>query len=130
MRLDVLVKPGDTVKAEDPLVSPESDKATMDVPAPCDGVGKAICVKVGDKVSEGAVIMLFEGQAAVAALASSLRHHVQGRRPTNLNRNAHRSNAQAASGDSLTMPWRSRMALTSGPRRASRTARNRCSACG
>ena len=59
--IEIFVKVGDTVKAEDPLVSLESDKATMDVPAPRGGVVKAIAVKVGDKVSEGSVIMRFEG---------------------------------------------------------------------
>ena len=65
--IEVFVGVGDTVKAEDPLLSLESDKATMDVPAPSGGVVKSIAVKVGDKVSEGSVIMQFEG-AAVAAL--------------------------------------------------------------
>ena len=51
--IEMLVKPGDKVKAEDPLVSLESDKATMDVPAPRGGVVKSMVVKVGDKVSEG-----------------------------------------------------------------------------
>ena len=65
--IEVFVKPGDTVKAEDPLVSLESDKATMDVPAPRGGVVKAIDVKVGDKVSEGSVIMLLDGRRRAAA---------------------------------------------------------------
>ena len=65
--IEVFVKVGDTVKAEDPLVSLESDKATMDVPAPRGGVVKAIAVKVGDKVSEGSVLMPFEGAGAAAA---------------------------------------------------------------
>ena len=47
------MKPGDSVKAEDSLVTLESDKATMDVPAPAAGVVKEVKVKVGDKVSEG-----------------------------------------------------------------------------
>ena len=51
--IEVLVKPGDTVKAEDALVTLESDKATMDVPAPLGGVVQDVAVKVGDKVSEG-----------------------------------------------------------------------------
>ena len=55
--IEIFVKVGDTVKAEDPLVSLESDKATMDVPAPLSGVVQAIRVKVGDKVSEGSVIL-------------------------------------------------------------------------
>jgi pyruvate dehydrogenase E2 component (dihydrolipoamide acetyltransferase) len=65
--IEVFVKVGDTVQAETPLVSLESDKATMDVPAPQGGVVKAILVKVGDKVSEGSVIVQFEGDAASAA---------------------------------------------------------------
>lgn len=65
--IEVFVKVGDTVKAEDALVSLESDKATMDVPAPQGGVVKAVSVKVGDKVSEGSVIMQFEGEGAAAA---------------------------------------------------------------
>src|SRR6476646_6024241 len=58
--IEVMVKPGDRVKPEDPLISLESDKATMDVPAPAAGIVKALKVKVGDKVSEGAVILLLD----------------------------------------------------------------------
>ena len=58
--IEIFVKPGDKVKAEDPLVSLESDKATMEVPSPRDGVVKSVVAKVGDKVSEGAVIVQFE----------------------------------------------------------------------
>jgi hypothetical protein len=65
--IDILVKPGDTVGPEDPLVSLESDKATMDVPSPAAGVVREIAVKVGDKVSEGSLILLLEAQAAPAA---------------------------------------------------------------
>jgi pyruvate dehydrogenase E2 component (dihydrolipoamide acetyltransferase) len=60
--IEIFVKVGDTVKAEDPLVSLESDKATMDVPAPRGGKVKSIAVKVGDKVSEGSVVMVFEAE--------------------------------------------------------------------
>jgi pyruvate dehydrogenase E2 component (dihydrolipoamide acetyltransferase) len=64
--IDVLVKPGDTVKAEQALLTLESDKATMDVPSPLNGVVQEIKVKVGDKVSEGAVILtLLSGDAKV-----------------------------------------------------------------
>ncbi|MGY3657411.1 pyruvate/2-oxoglutarate dehydrogenase complex dihydrolipoamide acyltransferase (E2) component [Bradyrhizobium sp. USDA 376] len=59
--IEVFVKPGDKVKAEDPLVALESDKATMEVPSPRDGVVKSVVVKVGDKVSEGVVIVQFVG---------------------------------------------------------------------
>jgi pyruvate dehydrogenase E2 component (dihydrolipoamide acetyltransferase) len=62
--IEVFVKVGDTVQAEAPLVSLESDKATMDVPAPHPGVVKAIPVKVGDKVSEGSLIIQFDGGGA------------------------------------------------------------------
>ncbi len=58
--IEVLVKVGDTVKAEQSLLTLETDKATMDVPAPFDGVVKEVKVKVGDKISEGSVILLLE----------------------------------------------------------------------
>ncbi|HTS21322.1 MAG TPA: dihydrolipoyllysine-residue acetyltransferase [Casimicrobiaceae bacterium] len=58
--IEVFVKPGDAVKAEDPLVTLESDKATMDVPAPSAGVVKELRVKLGDKVSEGSVLLALE----------------------------------------------------------------------
>jgi pyruvate dehydrogenase E2 component (dihydrolipoamide acetyltransferase) len=66
--IEIFVNVGDTVKAEDPLISLESDKATMDVPSPRAGVVKAITVKVGDKLSEGSVFMQFEGNGASAAV--------------------------------------------------------------
>jgi dihydrolipoamide dehydrogenase len=68
--IEVMVKAGDTVKAEDPLLTLESDKATMDVPSPADGTVTTVKVKVGDKVSEGTLIALLElteGAAAVTA---------------------------------------------------------------
>ena len=58
--IEILVKPGDVVKPEDPLVSLESDKATMDVPSPAAGTVKEIRIKVGDKLSEGSVILMLE----------------------------------------------------------------------
>jgi pyruvate dehydrogenase E2 component (dihydrolipoamide acetyltransferase) len=67
--IEVFVKVGDTVKAEDPLVSLESEKATMDVPAPLGGVVKEIRVKLGDKVSEGSVLMVLSTGAAATAPA-------------------------------------------------------------
>ena len=65
--IEVLVKAGDVVKAEDPLVTLESDKATMDVPAPADGTVRELMVRVGDKVSEGTVILLLDGGGAALA---------------------------------------------------------------
>ena len=66
--IEVLVKPGDVVKKEDPLISLESDKATMEVPAPQAGVVKELKLKVGDKVSQGAAVLTLEtGDGAAAA---------------------------------------------------------------
>jgi pyruvate dehydrogenase E2 component (dihydrolipoamide acetyltransferase) len=67
--IEVLVKPGDSIKAEESILTLESDKATMEVPAPSDGVVKEIKVKVGDKVSQGSLVLLLEpaGGAAQAA---------------------------------------------------------------
>lgn len=66
--IEILVAPGDEVAAEAPLVTLESDKATMDVPAPVAGKVVEVRVAVGDKVSEGAVILTIEpGEAASAA---------------------------------------------------------------
>jgi dihydrolipoamide dehydrogenase len=58
--IEVLVKPGDAVSKEDSLITLESDKATMDVPAPQAGVVKELRVKTGDKVSEGSLILTLE----------------------------------------------------------------------
>jgi pyruvate dehydrogenase E2 component (dihydrolipoamide acetyltransferase) len=58
--IEVFVKPGDKVTKEQPLVTLESDKATLDVPAPADGVVKEVRVKVGDRVSEGSAIAALE----------------------------------------------------------------------
>jgi pyruvate dehydrogenase E2 component (dihydrolipoamide acetyltransferase) len=63
--IEILVAPGDTVAPEDPLVTLESDKATMDVPAPFGGVVQEIKVSVGDTVSEGAVLMTLATAEAV-----------------------------------------------------------------
>ena len=68
--IEVLVKPGDAVKADDSLVTLESDKATMEVPAPLAGVVRDMKVKVGDKVSEGTLILTLEvGEDAPAKSA-------------------------------------------------------------
>jgi pyruvate dehydrogenase E2 component (dihydrolipoamide acetyltransferase) len=67
--IEIMVKPGDAVKAEDPLISLESDKATMDVPAPAAGTVKELKVRIGDKVSEGTLILLLESGAQAQAVA-------------------------------------------------------------
>ncbi|MGH8798900.1 MAG: dihydrolipoyl dehydrogenase [Casimicrobiaceae bacterium] len=69
--IEILVKPGDAVKAEDSLLTLESDKATLDVPAPAGGVVKSIAVKLGDKVSEGTLLLTLD--AAGAETTASVR---------------------------------------------------------
>jgi pyruvate dehydrogenase E2 component (dihydrolipoamide acetyltransferase) len=64
--IEVLVKAGDTIKAEDNLVTLETDKAAMEVPSPYAGVIKEMKVKVGDKVSQGSLILLLASSAADA----------------------------------------------------------------
>ena len=64
--IEVHVKSGDTVKAEDALVTLESDKATMDVPSPSAGTVGDVKVKVGDKVSEGSLIVTLSTGAPAA----------------------------------------------------------------
>jgi dihydrolipoamide dehydrogenase len=65
--IEVLVKPGDRVAREQSLISLESDKATMEIPSPAAGVVTSIVVKVGDKVSEGAPILVLEETAEAPA---------------------------------------------------------------
>ena len=68
--IEVMVKMGDIVQAEDSLITIETDKATMDVPSPFTGVVKELKVKVGGKVSEGALIALIEASNEAAASSS------------------------------------------------------------
>ncbi len=68
--IEILVKVGDAVKAEDSLITVESDKATMEIPAPSAGVIKELKIKIGDVVNSGSLIALMEeGAAAVSTLA-------------------------------------------------------------
>ena len=73
--IEVLVKPGDTIKAEQSLITVESDKASMEIPSSHAGVVKELKVKIGDKVAQGAVVLTLEaadaGAAAPAPAASS-----------------------------------------------------------
>ena len=68
--IELLVQPGDTVKKDQGLVTLESDKATMEVPAPFAGVVRELKVKLGDSLSEGAVVALIEAAGASAAPAA------------------------------------------------------------
>ena len=65
--IELLVKPGDTVKVEQSLITVESDKASMEIPSSAAGVVKEVKVKLGDTVNEGSVVVLLEGEGAGAA---------------------------------------------------------------
>src|ERR1051326_2847712 len=67
--IEVLVKPGDAVSKEQSLITLESDKATMEIPSPEDGVVKAIKVKMGDKVPKGAPILELDSAGSAKAAA-------------------------------------------------------------
>ena len=69
--IELLVKVGDVVKAEDSLVTLESDKATMDVPSPVSGVVTELKLKIGDKVAEGSLVALIDSSAAGQAVAAA-----------------------------------------------------------
>jgi pyruvate dehydrogenase E2 component (dihydrolipoamide acetyltransferase) len=68
--IEVLVKPGDTVTQEQSLITVESDKASMEIPSSAAGVVKELRTKVGDKVSQGTVVLVLEAASAAAAKAS------------------------------------------------------------
>ena len=69
--IELLVKVGDTVKAEQSLITVESDKASMEIPSSAAGVVKELRVKLGDKVKEGSVVLMVEASGAVAASPSA-----------------------------------------------------------
>src|SRR4051812_47332810 len=65
--IELMVKPGDTIKADQSLITVESDKASMEIPSSHAGVVKELKIKVGDKVGEGTVLLLLEAADAAAA---------------------------------------------------------------
>ena len=69
---EILVKPGDAVKPEQSLITVESDKASMEIPSPAAGVVKELRVKVGDKVSEGSLVLFMELDADGATAAPAV----------------------------------------------------------
>ncbi|MCU0952000.1 MAG: dihydrolipoyl dehydrogenase [Burkholderiaceae bacterium] len=69
--IELLVKPGDTVSKEQSLITVESDKASMEIPSSAAGVVKALKVKIGDKVSQGTVILALEAADAAASVAAA-----------------------------------------------------------
>ncbi|MFO1262308.1 MAG: dihydrolipoyllysine-residue acetyltransferase [Rhodoferax sp.] len=68
--IELLVKAGDTVKAEQSLITVESDKASMEIPSSHAGVVKELKVKLGDKVKQGSLVLLLEGEGTNAAVAA------------------------------------------------------------
>jgi pyruvate dehydrogenase E2 component (dihydrolipoamide acetyltransferase) len=70
--IEVLVKPGDRVKAEQSLVTVESDKASMEIPSNAAGVVKEMRVKLGDKISEGSALLVLEAEDGAGAPAPAV----------------------------------------------------------
>lgn len=70
--IELLVKPGDTVKAEQSLITVESDKASMEIPSSHAGVIKELKIKIGDKVAEGSLILILEAGENVAAAPAAV----------------------------------------------------------
>ena len=66
--IEVLVKPGDTINKNDPIVTIESDKSSLEIPSPASGEIKDLKVKIGDKVSEGSILATIENGQATSAL--------------------------------------------------------------
>ncbi|CAN5320685.1 dihydrolipoyl dehydrogenase [soil metagenome] len=69
--IEVLVKVGDTVKAEQSLITVESDKASMEIPSSAGGVVKSVAVKVGDKIKQGSVVVTLDAAEAAAPAAAA-----------------------------------------------------------
>src|SRR5262252_7132349 len=69
--IELLVKPGDSVKPEQGLITVESDKASMEIPSDAAGVVKELKVALGDKVSEGSPVLVLDADGAAAPAAAS-----------------------------------------------------------
>ena len=67
--IELLVQPGDTIKAEQSLITVESDKASMEIPSSHAGVVKELKVAIGDKVKQGSVVLVLEGEGTARAPA-------------------------------------------------------------
>lgn len=74
--IELLVKPGDTIKADQSLITVESDKASMEIPSSHGGVVKELKVKLGDKVSEGTLLLVVEAAGDAAAPISEQKQPV------------------------------------------------------
>jgi len=69
--IEIMVKPGDTIKADQSLITVESDKASMEIPSSAAGVVKELKVKVGDKVGEGSLLLMLDEAAGASAPAAA-----------------------------------------------------------
>src|SRR3954462_8208628 len=67
--IELMVKPGDTIKVDQSLITVESDKASMEIPSSHAGVVKELRVKAGDKVAEGSLVLILEASEGAAAAA-------------------------------------------------------------
>ncbi|RTM07868.1 MAG: branched-chain alpha-keto acid dehydrogenase subunit E2, partial [Hyphomicrobiales bacterium] len=96
--VEIQVKPGDEVKADDPLITLESDKAAMDVPAPVHGKVAEILVAIGDKVSEGSTIIKLDtaGDGQAAAPAANGKGQAKPEVPAKAERTAEKTKPAAA----------------------------------
>ena len=104
--IEVHVQPGDTVKVEDPLITLETDKATMEVPCPQAGTVGEVKVKAGDKVCEGDLILMLEAEGAAATRPRTVSggrrprpasRPATARRPASMRRSRSRSPTSATS---------------------------------
>jgi dihydrolipoamide dehydrogenase len=69
--IELMVKPGDTIKADQSLITVESDKASMEIPSSAAGVVQSLTVKIGDKVKQGSVVLMLEAGASAAAAVNA-----------------------------------------------------------
>src|SRR5512135_14545 len=100
--IEVAVKPGDAVQAEDTLITLESDKATMDVPSPAAGTVKEVKVKIGDKVAEGSLILVLDAAIAAAPSPPPLSREEKGPAPSSPARAGREEGAAVATGSQYT----------------------------
>jgi pyruvate dehydrogenase E2 component (dihydrolipoamide acetyltransferase) len=118
--IELLVKPGDTVKAEQSLITVESDKASMEIPSAA-GVLKELKVKVGDKVNIGDLIAVLEGTAGAAAAPAPPRQPCTGG-----NRDGQCARAGCGFAAPVARPQPAAARPHHGPPAACRTRRRRC----
>src|SRR6188768_3007231 len=95
--IEILVKPGDAVSKEQSLITLESDKATMEIPSPTDGVVRELKIKVGDKVSKGALILELDASQKPKSAEKAKPADKPASTPTP-------TSSSSSNGDSITVP--------------------------